>query len=124
MAVADAERRIQRRQHYRHADVLQTRRYDRQDLAGGETGRYQLRRRRGKGARPVRIDQQGKPAQGLPLARQSMSKSVRRVVTGHDIDGRSTFIIDGPTPHVFSRSKGSAIVHELWETTSTPADNL
>ncbi len=52
-----------------------------------------------------------------------MPKSVRRVVTGHDIDGRSTFIIDGPTPHVFSRSKGSAIVHELWETTGTPADN-
>ena len=52
-----------------------------------------------------------------------MSKSVRRVVTGLDIDGRSTFIIDGPTPHVFSRSKGSAIVHELWETTGTPADN-
>ena len=52
-----------------------------------------------------------------------MSKSVRRVVTGLDIDGRSTFIIDAPTPHVFSRSKGSAIVHELWETTATPADN-
>ncbi len=52
-----------------------------------------------------------------------MAKSVRRVVTGHDIDGRSTFLIDGPTPHVFSRSKGSAIVHELWETTRTPADN-
>ena len=52
-----------------------------------------------------------------------MPKSVRRVVTGHDIDGRSTFIIDAPTPHVFSRTKGSAIVHELWETTSTPADN-
>src|SRR5580700_8468286 len=52
-----------------------------------------------------------------------MAKSVRRVVTGHDVDGRSTFLIDGPTPHVFSRTKGSAIVHELWETTGTPADN-
>src|SRR3984885_6901075 len=52
-----------------------------------------------------------------------MSRKVRRVVTGHDLDGRSTFLIDGPTPHVFSRSKGSAIVHELWETTRTPADN-
>ena len=52
-----------------------------------------------------------------------MSRKVRRVVTGHDVDGRSTFLIDGPTPHVFSRSKGSAIVHELWETTRTPADN-
>jgi hypothetical protein len=44
-----------------------------------------------------------------------MPKSVRRVVTGHDIDGRSTFIIDAPTPHVFSRSKGSAIVHAAAE---------
>jgi mannose-6-phosphate isomerase-like protein (cupin superfamily) len=52
-----------------------------------------------------------------------MAKSVRRVVTGHDGDGRSTFIIDCPTPHIFSRSKGSAIVHELWETARTPADN-
>ncbi len=52
-----------------------------------------------------------------------MSKQIRRVVTGHDAAGRSTFIIDAPTPHVFSRTKGSAIVHELWETTRTPADN-
>ena len=52
-----------------------------------------------------------------------MPKSIRRVVTGLDVDGRSTFIIDAATPHVFSRSKGSAIVHELWETTRTPADN-
>jgi hypothetical protein len=59
----------------------------------------------------------------LRLHEHQMAKSVRRVVTGHDVDGRSTFLIDGPTPHVFSRSKGSAIVHELWETTRTPADN-
>jgi hypothetical protein len=52
-----------------------------------------------------------------------MSKATRRVVTGHDAAGRSIFIIDGPTPHVFSRTKGSAIVHELWETAATPADN-
>jgi|SRR5580658_1238011 mannose-6-phosphate isomerase-like protein (cupin superfamily) len=52
-----------------------------------------------------------------------MSKQVRRVVTGHNAAGKSTFIIDTHTPHVFSRTKGSAIVHELWETTATPADN-
>jgi Cupin domain len=52
-----------------------------------------------------------------------MPRSFRRVVTGHDAVGRSKFIIDAPSPHVFSRTKGSAIVHELWETTSTPADN-
>ncbi len=52
-----------------------------------------------------------------------MTKQIRRVVTGHNAAGRSIFIIDGVTPHVFSRSKGSAIVHELWETARTPADN-
>jgi mannose-6-phosphate isomerase-like protein (cupin superfamily) len=52
-----------------------------------------------------------------------MPKSVRRVVTGHNAAGKSIFIIDAPTPHVFQRSKGSAIVHELWETAATPADN-
>jgi mannose-6-phosphate isomerase-like protein (cupin superfamily) len=52
-----------------------------------------------------------------------MPKPIRRVVTGHNAAGRSIFVIDGPTPHVFARTKGSAIVHELWETTATPADN-
>jgi len=52
-----------------------------------------------------------------------MSRKVRRVVTGHDAAGKSVFIIDAPTPHVFQRTKGSAIVHELWETAATPADN-
>ena len=52
-----------------------------------------------------------------------MPKTVRRVVTGHDAAGRSIFIVDAPTPHVFQRTKGSAIVHELWETAGTPADN-
>jgi mannose-6-phosphate isomerase-like protein (cupin superfamily) len=52
-----------------------------------------------------------------------MSKQVRRVVTGHNAAGTSIFVIDVPTPHVFQRTKGSAIVHELWETAATPADN-
>jgi hypothetical protein len=52
-----------------------------------------------------------------------MPRQIRRVVTGHNAAGRSTFIIDAPSPHVFSRTKGSAIVHELWETSGTPADN-
>jgi mannose-6-phosphate isomerase-like protein (cupin superfamily) len=51
-----------------------------------------------------------------------MPKPVRRVVTGHDTGGKSIFVMDGPTPHVFARSKGSAVVHELWETAATPAD--
>jgi len=52
-----------------------------------------------------------------------MPRKIRRVVTGHDSAGKSVFIIDAPTPHVFSRTKGSAIVHEVWETARTPADN-
>ncbi|MGH6673319.1 MAG: cupin domain-containing protein [Xanthobacteraceae bacterium] len=52
-----------------------------------------------------------------------MPKQFRRVVTGHNAAGESTFIIDASTPHVFQRSKGSAIVHEMWETAITPADN-
>jgi mannose-6-phosphate isomerase-like protein (cupin superfamily) len=52
-----------------------------------------------------------------------MPNKFRRVVTGHDAAGRSIFVMDGPSPHVFSRTKGSAIVHEFWETTRTPADN-
>jgi mannose-6-phosphate isomerase-like protein (cupin superfamily) len=52
-----------------------------------------------------------------------MPRKIRRVVTGHDAAGKSIFIIEAPTPHVFSRTKGSAVVHELWETTRTPADN-
>jgi mannose-6-phosphate isomerase-like protein (cupin superfamily) len=51
------------------------------------------------------------------------TRPVRRVITGHDAAGRSVFIEDGPSPHVFQRSPGSAIVTDLWETTQTPADN-
>ena len=52
-----------------------------------------------------------------------MPRVPRRVVTGHNADGKSIFITDGPTRHVFQRSPGSAIVMELWETRSSPADN-
>jgi mannose-6-phosphate isomerase-like protein (cupin superfamily) len=52
-----------------------------------------------------------------------MGKSIRRVVTGHNAEGKSVFIMDGEAPHVFQRSTGSVIVTELWETRSTPADN-
>jgi hypothetical protein len=52
-----------------------------------------------------------------------MPRVPRRVVTGHNADGKSIFITDAATPHVFQRSPGSAIVMELWETHSTPAGN-
>jgi mannose-6-phosphate isomerase-like protein (cupin superfamily) len=50
-------------------------------------------------------------------------KPIRRVVTGHDGAGRSVLVMDGAAPHVYRRSPGSAVVTELWETRSTPADN-
>ena len=51
-----------------------------------------------------------------------MPTPVRRVVTGHNSEGRSCFLSDGPAPNVFQRSVGSTIVTELWKTKTTPAD--
>ncbi len=50
-------------------------------------------------------------------------KPIRRVVTGHDAAGRSVSLMDGAAPNVYCRSPGSAVVTELWETRTTPADN-
>ena len=49
---------------------------------------------------------------------------VRRVLTGHDAQGRSTFIADGPAPNVkeMSAMPGLALT-DLWETKGAPADN-
>jgi len=52
-----------------------------------------------------------------------MPRPIRRVVTGHDAAGRSVFIMDGAAPQVYRRSSGSAVVTELWETQTMPADN-
>jgi hypothetical protein len=52
-----------------------------------------------------------------------MQKKIRRVVTGHSAEGKSIIVMDGPSPHVFSRGTGSVVVTELWETHGTPADN-
>jgi len=49
---------------------------------------------------------------------------VRRVLTGHDAAGRSTFIADGPAPNVkeMSAMPGLALT-DLWETKGAPASN-
>jgi mannose-6-phosphate isomerase-like protein (cupin superfamily) len=52
-----------------------------------------------------------------------MPRSFRRVVTGHNKDGRSIFIMDGPAPVVHTRGAGAASATEFWETRATPADN-
>src|SRR3974390_1212907 len=52
-----------------------------------------------------------------------MQKNIRGGFTGRSAEGKSIFIMDGPSPHVFSRGTGSVAVTELWETHGTPADN-
>lgn len=49
---------------------------------------------------------------------------VRRVLTGHDAQGRSTFIADGPAANVkeMASMPGLALT-DLWETSDAPASN-
>ena len=49
---------------------------------------------------------------------------VRRVVTGHDIDGQSILLMDGLAPNVkeMSAIPGLALT-DLWESTAAPASN-
>ena len=49
-----------------------------------------------------------------------MSRAVRRLVTGHLADGRSTVLLDGPAPNVKQRKAGNASTL-LWVTDETPA---
>lgn len=50
--------------------------------------------------------------------------NVRRVVTGHDDNGKSVFLIDGHAPNVkeMASMPGLALT-DLWETGGAPADN-
>ena len=52
-----------------------------------------------------------------------MGTTIRRVVTGHNEQCKSCFIMDGEPPHVYQRSPGSSLVTELWDTSATPASN-
>ena len=52
-----------------------------------------------------------------------MARPFRRVVTGHNAQGKSIFIMDGPSPVVHSRGAGSTAITEFWETRTTPASN-
>ncbi len=52
------------------------------------------------------------------------AKRFRRVVTGHDANGRSVVLSDGESPHSFFLEKAGGLqLTELWETRSVPADN-
>ena len=49
---------------------------------------------------------------------------VRRVLTGHDADGKSIFIADGEAPNVKEMvSMPGLALTDLWETTGSPASN-
>ncbi|HEX7218917.1 MAG TPA: cupin domain-containing protein [Burkholderiales bacterium] len=50
-----------------------------------------------------------------------MTKPVRRIVTGHRADGRSTVLIDAPAPNVKQRAAGNGSTL-LWVTDESPAD--
>jgi len=50
--------------------------------------------------------------------------SARRIVTGHDANGRSVVLKDGESPHRFTLEQAGGLrLTELWETRSAPADN-
>ena len=49
---------------------------------------------------------------------------MRRIVTGHDAQGRAVVLFDGESPHSFVLDKAGGVrLTEIWETRSSPADN-
>ena len=53
-----------------------------------------------------------------------MAQNIRRVVTGHNEDGKSVFIMDGIAPAVMEmQSMPGLALTDLWQTGGAPADN-
>src|SRR5262249_28745501 len=52
-----------------------------------------------------------------------MPKPIRRVVTGHNAAGRSVFIMDAAAHSVHQRTQAGAVVTDLGDTRTMPADN-
>ncbi len=51
-----------------------------------------------------------------------MSSNIRRVVTGHDENGKAVIVSDGPTPHVkTSPHRPGVVINNLWTTAAMPA---
>ena len=51
-------------------------------------------------------------------------KKVRRLVTGHDANGKSMFVMDSDAPSILVMEKmGDLTVTDLWETYESPAKN-
>jgi len=49
-----------------------------------------------------------------------MSRTIRRVVTGHDSNGRSVIVSDGESPHVFTSPHINLASAEIWATDDAP----
>jgi mannose-6-phosphate isomerase-like protein (cupin superfamily) len=49
-------------------------------------------------------------------------KPTRRVVTGHDAQGKAVVLMDGPSPHMRQRKAGGNVLTMLWVTDETPVD--
>jgi naringenin degradation protein FdeH len=53
-----------------------------------------------------------------------MLKPIRRVVTGHNAQGKSVIVTDGPSPHILTIPGVPTFgMTNLWVTDGTPADN-
>ena len=51
-----------------------------------------------------------------------MKSHVRRIVTGHDAEGKAVVVMDGPAPNRRVRDVGKIVSTLLWATDETPAD--
>ena len=53
-----------------------------------------------------------------------MAQRIRRVVTGHDKDGKSAFVMDGKAPNVLEMASMPGVaLTDLWRTKTSPASN-
>lgn len=53
-----------------------------------------------------------------------MLRPIRRIITGHDTEGRSIIASDGPSPHTIAVLDSPAFgMTDLWVTHDAPADN-
>ena len=51
-----------------------------------------------------------------------MPQRIRRVVTGHDRDGKSVFVMDGKAPNVLEMASMPGVaLTDLWRTKTSPA---
>ena len=53
-----------------------------------------------------------------------MAERIRRVVTGHDKDGKSIFVMDGKAPNILEMASMPGVaLTDLWRTKTSPASN-